>query len=156
MATGDAGADYGSLDAAAAAWRHGGRVSHEAELLGAGLLVLSGAFLYPYLDSLVGSVLPGCLFHRVTGIPCLLCGMTRSLAATAHGQLGEAFRLHMLGPPLLFLTLAVTVSLAAEHVLSRRILPRPGEQAWKYIARGTLGLLVATWIARLVFFGINV
>ena len=156
MTTSDTGAGYGSLDPATAEWRRGGRFSREAEIMGAGILILTGAFLYPYLEGFIASVLPGCLFHRVTGVPCLLCGMTRSLAAAAHGHLGEAFRLHMLGPPFFLLALAVTTLLAAEYALSKRILPRPGERAWKYIAWGTLGLLTATWVARLVFFGINV
>lgn len=156
MLPGDDGSSHAILQApAAASWR-GRRFSREAEVLGAGILIITGAFLYPYLDRLVGSLIPGCLFHRITGLPCLLCGMTRSLVATAHGHLGEAFRLHLLGPPLFILTLAVTVLLTAEFVLSRRILPRPGERVWKYISWWTLGLLSVAWIARLVFFGINI
>jgi len=143
------------LQAPAAAYWRGRRFSREAEVLGAGVLIITGAFLYPYLENLVGSLMPGCLFHRLTGLPCLLCGMTRSLAATAHGHLGEAFRFHLLGPPFFFLTLVVTVLLAAEFVLSRRFSPRPGARAWKYISWWTLGLLSAAWIARLVFFGNN-
>lgn len=125
-------------------------------MLSAGLFIMAGAFLYPYLERILDAVTPGCLFHRITGIPCLLCGMTRSFAATAHGRLGEAFRLHLLGPPFFFLVLALTALLMAEYALSRRMLPRPGARTWKYIGWGTLGALTASWIARLVFFGINI
>ena len=146
----------GLLKAPPAAPGRGRKLSREVELMGACIIILAGAFAYPYLDSLASPLLPGCLFHRITGLPCLLCGMTRSLAATAHGQLVEAFRLHLLGPPLFVLASAVFSLLAAEYALSRRILPRPGKQVWKFTAWGTLGLLVAAWVARLVFFGINV
>lgn len=39
-----------------------------------------------------------CAFHAMTGLPCPTCGMTRSFAATAHGQLGLAFHYHAFGP----------------------------------------------------------
>lgn len=132
------------------------RISHEALMLGGGIFILVGAFVYPYIEGIAGTIMPGCLFHRITGLPCLLCGMTRSLAATTHGHLGEAFRMHLLGPPFFLLVSAVSIALAAEFILSRRILPRPGERAWKLIGWWTLGMLTATWVARLVFFGINV
>ncbi|MBN2026776.1 MAG: DUF2752 domain-containing protein [Actinobacteria bacterium] len=125
-------------------------------MLGGGILILAGAFVYPYMEGIVDTIAPGCLFHRITGLPCLLCGMTRSLAATTHGQLGEAFRMHLLGPPFFIVVAVVSVGLAAEFMFSRRILPRPSERAWKSIGWWTLGVLAAAWVARLVFFGINV
>jgi len=124
--------------------------------MGAGLLVVAGSFLYPYVRGLVDALSPGCLFHRLTGLPCLLCGMTRSLAATAHGRWEEAFRMHLLGPPLFFFILAATVSLAAEKALSRRLLPRPGRKVRRAAAWGILALLAAAWVARLALFGVNV
>jgi hypothetical protein len=156
MTLDDAGIGYGTLEAPPAGPKRGRRLSREAGVLGAGLIILMGAFLYPYLENLADTIMPGCLFKRITGLPCLLCGMTRSLAATAHGRLGEAFRLHLLGPALFLLVLVITALLAAEYTLSRHILPRPGERIWKHIGWGTLGLLTAAWVARLIFFGINI
>ncbi len=134
----------------------GRRISREAQLLAGGMIILAASFLYTYVEGIAGAVTPGCLFKRMTGLPCLLCGMTRSMAATAQGHLGEAFRFHLLGPPLFVVVAGLTLLLAAEFAFSRKILPRPGERAWKSIAWGTLGLLAAAWIARLAFFGINV
>ena len=74
-------------------------LSREGELLALGVIVLGASFLYPLVEGFVSRVTPGCIFYRVTGIPCLLCGMTRSMAATSQGQLVEAFRFHLLGPP---------------------------------------------------------
>jgi len=156
MAAPDSGTGCGGVGAAPAGLRVKRRISQEALMLGGGILILVGAFVYPYLEGIADTVMPGCLFHRITGLPCLLCGMTRSLAATTQGHLGEAFRMHLLGPPLFLAVSVVSVVLAAEFILSRRILPRPGERAWKSIGWWTLGMLTAAWVARLVFFGINV
>jgi len=156
MAAPESEAGYGDMGAMPAGLRVKRRISHEAAMLGGGILILVGAFVYPYLEGIADTITPGCLFHRITGLPCLLCGMTRSFAATIHGHLGEAFRMHLLGPPLFLAVLVVSAALAAEFIFSRRILPRPGEQAWKSIGLWTLGILAAAWVARLVFFGINV
>ncbi len=152
----DTGIAGGAPEAAAAKPRLGGGLSREAGMLVAGLFVIAGAFLYPYVEGIADAVMPGCLFHRVTGIPCLLCGMTRSFAAAAHGHLLEAFRLHLLGPPFFILVLLLTALLIAEYALSRRILPRPGTRVWRHLGWGTLGLLAAAWVARLIAFGVNV
>ncbi len=128
----------------------------EDELMGAGFLILAGSLLYPYLKGIVDSVTPGCLFHRLTGLPCLLCGMTRSFAATAHGRWEEAFRMHLLGPPLFILVAASTALLALERASSRRFLPRPGRASLRKAAWAFLFLLAVAWILRLVFFGVNV
>ncbi len=131
-------------------------LTRELELLGAGSMVMVGSYLYPYLKGLVDSVAPGCLFRRLTGLPCLLCGMTRSFAATSHGRWEEAFRMHLLGPPLFMLVAAATVLLALERASSRRFLPRPGKASLKRTGWALLFLLVAAWATRLILYGVNV
>ena len=131
-------------------------ISREGELLSLGVIILGVSFLYPLVEGFVSRVTPGCLFHRITGIPCLLCGMTRSMAATSQGHLVEAFRFHLLGPPLFLLVVVVTAALAAEFVVSRPILPRPGKRTRRILAWGTLGLLTVTWVVRLAVFGVNI
>lgn len=154
---GNAGIGYGAIDSGRVVLERGRRSpSRELEILSGGAIILTGAFLYPYLQGLLSRVTPECLFHRLTGLPCLLCGMTRSLAASAHGRLEEAFRLHFLGPPLLIVVVAVTLLLAMEFAFGRPILPRPGKRGRMLMAWGTLGLLVAAWVARLAIFGINI
>jgi hypothetical protein len=150
------GTSYEAAGAAPAGLKSSRRISHETKMLAGGILILVGAFVYPYLEGIAGTIMPGCLFHRITGLPCLLCGMTRSLAATAHGHLGEAFRMHLLGPPFFLVVAVVSAMLAAELVLSQRILPRPGQGAWKWLGWSTLALLSVAWVARLIIFGINV
>ena len=152
----EAGIAYGNGTEAPPAKSRGRRLSREGQLLAGGMFILAASFLYTYVEGVVGAVTPGCLFKRVTGLPCLLCGMTRSMAATAHGNLAEAFRFHLLGPPLFALVAAVTLLLAVEFAFARKILPRPGKRSWKYMAWGVFGLLAAAWIARLAIFGVNI
>lgn len=133
---------------------HQGLVSdQEAVALAGGCLVLAASFLYPYLQEWVDRLTPGCLFRRLTGLPCLLCGMTRSFAACSHGRLAEAFRYHLLGPPLYYLVVALTLGLFLERMAGRPLLPRPGEEARRRMAWASLALLAMAWIARLLLFG---
>lgn len=39
-----------------------------------------------------------CPFFYLTGIPCLMCGITRSFIAMGHLDIGQAFIYHPLGP----------------------------------------------------------
>jgi hypothetical protein len=49
--------------------------------------------------SLFGHPFPGmCVFRAAFGIPCPGCGMTRSFAFLAHGDLSHAFAVNKLGP----------------------------------------------------------
>lgn len=43
-----------------------------------------------------------CVFRRVTGHPCPLCGLSRSIAALSRGRIASSLRAHPLGPPILF------------------------------------------------------
>lgn len=49
-----------------------------------------------------------CTFRLLTGESCPGCGLTRSFVFLAHGQLTDAFRMNVLGPPL-FVALAAQV-----------------------------------------------
>ena len=149
------GARLGGPGETAARRGRGDAVAREMALLGLGLFILCGVYVYPCLEGVAGAMMPGCLFHRITGLPCLLCGMTRSFVASAHGHVGEAFRLHLLGPPLFLCVAVVTVLLVLERVLSRRILPRPRTRAWERLGWGMLGLLTAAWVARMALLGSN-
>lgn len=50
--------------------------------------------------------LPGCVFHRFTGLHCPGCGMTRGTVAALHGEFGWAFRHNPVGMVLLPLAMA--------------------------------------------------
>src|ERR1043165_4761974 len=52
-----------------------------------------------------------CFFHRMTGIPCPGCGLTRSVLALLQGHVHDSIRLHPFGP-LAFLTLVAALATA--------------------------------------------
>jgi hypothetical protein len=149
--------EYGSIESGQRIIRRSRRqLSPRAQLLGGGLIILAGSFAYSHLGALTEHIGGVCLFHRVTHLPCLLCGMTRSMSATAQGHLADAFTYHFLGPPLFLAVTGGVALLAAEYVLRRPILPRPSRRARVFVGWGILALLVAAWVAKLVVFGANV
>lgn len=80
---------------------------------------------------------------RVTGVGCPGCGMTRSVCATAHGDLGKAWKLHAFGPFVFVGAVVLWVS-----VLFGR-LPNMGHPAASRIVLGLVVVLVAYWGVRL-------
>ena len=82
-----------------------------------------------------------CAFEGVTGLPCPTCGLTRSFAATAHGQLGLAFHYHAFGPFLFAATL-----LASLWAFTGR--PFPPVRRWMVWALA--GALLLYGVARMV------
>lgn len=92
--------------------------------LGLALAVAAGSTLF--LQS-VGAFLPDCLFHELTGVSCLTCGLTRSLEAAAHGNILTALQFHLLGPFLLAGIAAACIALCTEAVAGRHVVRfRPG------------------------------
>jgi len=69
----------------------------------------------------VGAFLPACLFHELTGVSCLACGLTRSLEAAAHGDVQGAMHFHLLGPFTMAGMLIACMVCAVEAVAGRRI-----------------------------------
>ncbi len=59
-----------------------------------------------------------CGFRRLTGIGCPGCGLTRSFVFLGHGQVLEAFRMNLLGPPL-FLVVALQIPLRIYRIATR-------------------------------------
>ncbi len=90
---------------------------------------------------------PPCLFHSLTGLPCLTCGSTRAVAQFLHGHFGASLLLNPLA--FLFLCGLVVFDLYALAVLVTRA-PRlrinlsPAENN---SARATAVLLIAgNWL----------
>ncbi len=102
-----------------------------------------------------------CLLHRVTGVPCPGCGLTRSVASVAHLEFGRAVAMHPFG--FFFFALFLLLTLYAA-------LPRAGRdrlRAWSnrheralnrfYVAAAVLflgfGILRGLWVAARLYGG---
>lgn len=67
------------------------------------------------------SFFPACLFHKLTGLPCPMCGGTRSARALLHGDIDRALYLNPLSIPAIALFLAVATVLAWEGIRGRAL-----------------------------------
>ena len=85
-----------------------------AALVAGGLL--AAAFLLPARQPLGFDV---CLLQRLTGVPCLACGLTRSVCLFAQGEWGASLRMHPAGW-LAFGALAVVCSWLAGEAAANR------------------------------------
>lgn len=92
-------------------------------LLGALLdaMLLGGAFVLPPDRPLPIDV---CLWHRVTGLSCLTCGLTRAACLFARGLWRESLAMHAAGWLLLSALAVAAVWMGAEAAAGRDLAPR--------------------------------
>jgi hypothetical protein len=83
-------------------------------------LAVAGIGAAQLIGSSLGFGMP-CAFYHATGKPCPGCGLTRSVLALLHGQVGHSFNLHPMGPLLLIGLLAA---------LAAGIMPAKARQKW--------------------------
>ena len=111
-----------------------------------GLLAVGSACLALYRYGPSAQWFPGCRFHRLTGLDCPGCGMTRATHAALHGRIGEAFRFNLVG---MILFPAAIIGLGLELAGWVRGKPLPirfrvgGRWAW-----GIFAVLMAFWVLR--------
>jgi Protein of unknown function (DUF2752) len=113
----------------------------------AGGALLAASFLLPPLRPLP---LDLCPLHRMTGIPCLTCGLTRSVCLFARGDWSASLRMHPAGW-LVFVGLAIaSLWLAAEAAADRNLAVKARGRLVG-LALGLGGwLAILGWGARLV------
>jgi hypothetical protein len=107
---------------------------------------LAGAFLLPQDRPLPVDL---CLWHRVTGLPCLTCGLTRATCLFARGLWRESLAMHAAGS-LVLIGLAVAAAWTGAEAVAGRDLG--GRVKGRLVAASVwagIGLSVLTWLARL-------
>ncbi len=128
----------------------------EAALLTGSTFIIAGSYAYSALAGNWSALAPRCLFHWITKTPCLLCGMTRSFAATARLDLKAAFTYHYLGP-VFFLAVWVIAAVSAWSLLTgKRLQFQMDARTRKLLGWGLLAVLVIAWVAKLAILGRNV
>ncbi|MHB8159702.1 MAG: DUF2752 domain-containing protein [Thermoleophilia bacterium] len=91
-----------------------------------------------------------CPFFFLTGVPCLLCGMTRSFLAMGSLDAGQAFIFHPLGPIIFVLLAGLAVFLVASVASRRRIsFSISPELRRQLIVWGTL-VVLAAWVVKII------
>ena len=88
-----------------------------------------------------------CVFLRVTGVPCMTCGMTRASAHLAKGEWREALVRHPLAP---VVVAEVALAWLAWPAVLLGWLRRPKPALVRGLVLVNVLALVLTWLVRLV------
>jgi len=123
------------------AWGRSRRLELSIQLAAVSLAALAASFVFsagafPSIDL--------CPFHRLTGLPCAGCGMTRAFCAISHGDFAGAWGFNPFG----FVLYAAFVYLALLPLLERRY-PSLGARVWR--RRGTRIAFTAVLCSMTVF-----
>jgi Protein of unknown function (DUF2752) len=119
-----------------------GGIDHELIWLTVSVVSLTSAALWLAL----GLPWPVCVFHQLTGLPCLTCGMTRCGIEFFHGHFFAALKWNPLVFALLWGVIAFDLYALAAIALRRPRLRILFRQAEKKYARGVLvAALALNW-----------
>lgn len=119
-----------------------GDIDHELIWLSVSVVSLTSAALWLAL----GLPWPICVFHQLTGLPCLTCGMTRCGIEFFHGHFLAALKWNPLVFAFLWGVIAFDLYAFAAIALRRPRLRILFRQAEKKYARGVLvAVLALNW-----------
>jgi len=112
----------------------------------AGLGLVAAAVVNP-LRPLVFDM---CVFHRVTGLPCQTCGLTRAVCLAVRGRWAESLAYHPAGPLVACALVVVGAWAAAEWFRGRALAEGVRRRAVAAVIVAGAGVSIVTWVARLV------
>ncbi|PYJ59776.1 MAG: hypothetical protein DME74_11695 [Verrucomicrobia bacterium] len=120
-----------------------GEIDHELIWLSVSVLSLTGAALWLAL----GLPWPVCVFHELTGLPCVTCGMTRCGIEFFHGHFFAASKWNPLVFALLWGVIAFDFYALATLAMRGPRLRIVFQQAEKKYARGVVvAVLALNWL----------
>lgn len=97
-----------------------------------------------------------CAFRRLTGIPCMGCGLTRSFCAIAKGEVGRAAGFHPLGPALFVAAVVYWArGLAAVSGLGERVAACDRAVVLLRLPLVAIVALTVVWILQLLLLGLD-
>jgi len=93
----------------------------------------------------------GCLFHKITGLPCPSCGSTRSVLAILQGNFGEAWQFNPFGFLIIGLMIVVPLWILVDWIFRsdgffRFYLKTENLFKKKYIYIPAIALVLGNWI----------
>jgi len=97
------------------------------------ILLLAGATAIYYYEPVNGLPLMPCLFHAVTGLDCIGCGLTRSMHALAHGDFLTALSYNLIMPFWLLLPAYALLGEWLRALAGRPMLPILRDRRWLLI-----------------------
>lgn len=127
------------------------RLRREGAFLALASLVLGLSFAFAALKSRGLWFGIPCIFNKLTHLPCLTCGLTRSFARAAHGDVGGSLEYHLLGPALFLLVLAIAFYLLFAVCTGRRLKFRLAPGVRKAASWSVLALFVIAWVLKISF-----
>jgi len=110
------------------------------------LAVTAAAVFIFYQSNISAPWLPECMFHKLTGLWCPGCGMTRATHAALHGHIKGAFRLNPLGM-VLFPVALIGISLELVGWVRGKPLPL-SLRLGRYGASVILIVILVFWVLR--------
>ncbi|MGI8610315.1 MAG: DUF2752 domain-containing protein [Candidatus Dormibacteria bacterium] len=118
-----------------------------------GVGVLTTAWVLPGLWARGVNPVPPCIFHLATGLPCPMCGATRSFAAMAHGNLAAAVHVFPIGPLMFLALLAAVVYSTWAVITGRRLHLNMDLRTVRILTVVLMGLLAVNWASKLFILG---
>lgn len=113
-------------------------------------LLAGGGMLWMFAPWLV-TLVPKCVFHAATGLPCAFCGTTRAVSAAAGGDWSRALELNAFGIGVLVSGAALLLVLGTEALRGRALLDwAASRRRFARLLPLVVPLLALWWVVHLV------
>jgi hypothetical protein len=93
-----------------------------------------------------------CVFRKVTGRPCFLCGMTRAASFAIHGEFARSWHMHHMGIPVVvaLVVAALYFGIGALWPAAVKVAPEVESKAFNRIVGGFAVVFLIRWVIVLI------